>query len=811
MDKDNLYDDVGILRIGDMVTIPCVPMRGAFIYPNMTKVFDIGRRKSIFAAKKALSANSFVFLTAQRDETQDRPSQKDLYEIGTIAIVNQIVNQNDGIYRCIAEGLTRGKLISFSGTGNGYEATVEVLDNYGEEIFSDEHIKATERLIKSCMAEIHDRIDFFDDEVMEKIRLADKQELFELIAFRMSMETSEHQKLLELDSLGEKLLHLFAFLDKESEIIQMEDEVHQKVQDAINENQREFYIREQIHALQEELGESADAQGDFYEIEEYKTRLMNIKNMNDTAREKLLDEIERMSKLPTYSQEASLIRTYLDICLALPWDIKTVDTTDVEQASKILEEDHYGIHKVKERILETIAVRKIVPEIRGQILCLYGPPGTGKTSVAKSVARALNRTFVRVSLGGIRDESDIRGHRKTYLGSMPGRIISGINQAGTSNPVMLLDEIDKMANDYRGDPASALLEVLDPEQNSQFRDHYTEIPFDLSDVLFITTANTTNTISPPLLDRMELIELNSYTREEKFNIAKKHLIPKQMKKHGLKTAQMRILDSAVYALIDSYTREAGVRKLEQQIASLCRKAAKEYLSTGAKVSFKASNLEKYLGAKKYLDEYFLTKPSVGCVNGLAWTSVGGVIMPLETLVLDGKGRIEFTGSLGDVMKESAKLAVSNARRLAKKYGISSDFYEKKDIHIHAPEGAVPKDGPSAGVTMTTALISALSGISVRSDITMTGEITLTGKVLAIGGLKEKTMAAYKSKIKTVIIPEANSGDLDELDEKVREAIEFVAVKTIEDVLDTALVAGAKPARKAPQASSKGTKHTTEVI
>ena len=558
----------------------------------------------------------------------------------------------------------------------------------------------------------------------------------------------------------------------------------------IEESQREYYIREQIKALQNELGENEDG-SDVNEIDEYTHRIDSLV-LSEEVRDKLMGEIRKLSKMGMMSQEGVVLRNYLDTVLALPWNAVTKDRTDVKKAKQILDKDHYGMAKVKDRILENLAVRALTPDVKGQILCLVGPPGVGKTSVAKSVARALNRNFVRVSLGGVKDESDIRGHRKTYVGAMPGRIMNAMKLAGSKNPVVLLDEIDKMSNDFRGDPSSAMLEVLDSEQNNAFRDHYIEVPFDLSDVLFITTANTLDTVQAPLLDRMEVIELSSYTREEKFHIAKEHLIKKQEGKNGLKASQIRICNDAIYKLIDSYTREAGVRNLERQIGSLCRKAAKEIVENGVKkVTFKADNLEKYLGHEKYLPDVVSDKDAVGSVNGLAWTSVGGVVMPLEVLVLDGKGRIELTGSLGDVMKESAKIAVSYCRSVADKYGIDKDFYEKKDLHIHAPEGAVPKDGPSAGVTMITGIISALGNIKVRSDVAMTGEITLSGKVLPIGGLREKTMAAYKAGVKTIIVPFANKGDLDDVDDTVKLCCEFVFAKTIQDVLDVALVPNSK--------------------
>ena len=583
---------------------------------------------------------------------------------------------------------------------------------------------------------------------------------------------------------------MITILSRETNVLSLERRIHSQVHSQIEESQREYYIREQIKALQNELGENEDG-SDVNEIDDYTHRIDSLV-LSEEVRDKLMGEVRKLSKMGMMSQEGVVLRNYLDTVFALPWNAVTKDRTDVKKAKQILDKDHYGMAKVKDRILENLAVRALTPDVKGQILCLVGPPGVGKTSVAKSVARALNRNFVRVSLGGVKDESDIRGHRKTYVGAMPGRIMNAMKLAGSKNPVVLLDEIDKMSNDFRGDPSSAMLEVLDSEQNNAFRDHYIEVPFDLSDVLFITTANTLDTVQAPLLDRMEVIELSSYTREEKFHIAKEHLIKKQEGKNGLKASQIRICNDAIYKLIDSYTREAGVRNLERQIGSLCRKAAKEIVEDGVKkVTFKADNLEKYLGHEKYLPDVVSDKDAVGSVNGLAWTSVGGVVMPLEVLVLDGKGRIELTGSLGDVMKESAKIAVSYCRSVADKYGIDKDFYEKKDLHIHAPEGAVPKDGPSAGVTMITGIISALGNIKVRSDVAMTGEITLSGKVLPIGGLREKTMAAYKAGVKTIIVPFANKGDLDDVDDTVKLCCEFVFAKTIQDVLDVALVPNSK--------------------
>ena len=615
-------------------------------------------------------------------------------------------------------------------------------------------------------------------------------QLFESLAFNIPLAFTDRQSLLEAPSVLDKLILMITMLSRETNVLSLERRIHSQVHSQIEESQREYYIREQIKALQNELGENEDG-SDVNEIDEYTHRIDSLV-LSEEVRDKLMGEVRKLSKMGMMSQEGVVLRNYLDTVLALPWNAGTKDRTDVKKAKQILDKDHYGMAKVKDRILENLAVRALTPDVKGQILCLVGPPGVGKTSVAKSVARALNRNFVRVSLGGVKDESDIRGHRKTYVGAMPGRIMNAMKLAGSKNPVVLLDEIDKMSNDFRGDPSSAMLEVLDSEQNNAFRDHYIEVPFDLSDVLFITTANTLDTVQAPLLDRMEVIELSSYTREEKFHIAKEHIIKKQEVKNGLKASQIRICNDAIYKLIDSYTREAGVRNLERQIGSLCRKAAKEIVEDGVKkVTFKADNLEKYLGHEKYLPDVVSDKDAVGSVNGLAWTAVGGVVMPLEVLVLDGKGRIELTGSLGDVMKESAKIAVSYCRSVADKYGIDKDFYEKKDLHIHAPEGAVPKDGPSAGVTMITGIISALGNIKVRSDVAMTGEITLSGKVLPIGGLREKTMAAYKAGVKTIIVPFANKGDLDDVDDTVKLCCEFVFAKTIQDVLDVALIPNSK--------------------
>lgn len=787
-----MKDRVDIKDLGTVM--PMIPTRDLVVFPGMTVHFDVGRALSVKSVKNALEGNGFVFLCSQKDVNVERPEKSDLYKIGTVAKVRQIVKTPNGVYRCLVDGISKAKLVNFYEYEDSYEAEVKVLPNYSREKLDENELMAVSREVTAAFEEYAGVLPRMPQELYSQVLGAKSaEELFESIAFNISISFTDRQSLLEASSAGEKLVLLMTILTREIDVISLEQQIHEQVHNQIEAGQKEYYIREQIKALQNEIGEGGEDGADENEIQKYYETIEEL-NASDEIKEKLKGEVKRLSRMAAVSQEAVVIRGYLDTVLALPWNTVTKDRTDIKKAAQILDKDHYGMKKVKERILENLAVRALTPEIKGQIICLVGPPGVGKTSVAKSVARALNRKFVRVSLGGVKDESDIRGHRKTYVGAMPGRIMNAMKLAGSKNPVMLLDEIDKMSNDFRGDPSSAMLEVLDSEQNSAFRDHYIEVPFDLSEVLFITTANTLDTIQAPLLDRMEVIELSSYTREEKFNIAKQHLIHKQLDKNGLKASQMRISNDAVYKIIDSYTREAGVRNLERTIGSLCRKAAKEIVEDGVKsVSFKPSNIEKYLGHEKYLPDVVSDENAVGCVNGLAWTSVGGVVMPLEVLALDGKGKIELTGSLGDVMKESAKIAVSYCRSVADKYGIDKGFYEEKDLHIHAPEGAVPKDGPSAGVTMITGIISALSGLKVRSDVAMTGEITLTGRVLPIGGLREKTMAAYKAGVKTIIIPFANKGDLDEVDEVVKMGVEFVFAKHIEDVLDVALVKEKKPA------------------
>lgn len=777
-------EKIKIVSSKNIQVMPCVAVRDIVLFPNMVMHFDVARSRSVLALKAAVRNDRMIFLTAQKDLVVDKPEFGDLYKIGVIAEIKQIIKTHDGFSRVLVEGRYKAKAQNVYLTDEEYlEAEIKKIPVYSREVMDNYEMQAVMREVKRTFKEYAENVPRMPKEILASVYSANTpRALFESIAFNISISAEYKQTLLEAKTVGEKLTMLIGILSNELEVLTIEKEIQAQVSKNIDENQKEYYLREQLKVIRSELGE--DTEDD--DIENYKNKILAL-NLAEENENKLLEEVKRLSKMPSGSQEAVVIRTYLDTCLALPWNKSTEDTSSIEAARKILDEDHYGLKKVKERILEILSVKALNPDVKGQIICLSGPPGVGKTSIGKSIARALGREYVRVSLGGVKDESDIRGHRKTYIGAMPGRIITALKQAGTNNPVMLLDEIDKMSNDFRGDPSSAMLEVLDSEQNREFRDHYIEMPFNLSNVLFITTANNLNTIQEPLLDRMEVIELSSYTREEKFNIAKRHLIPKQLKANGMKSSQMRITDGCIYTLIDGYTKEAGVRKLERSIASLCRKAAKEIVENDiSRVTFKERNIEAYLGIKKYLPDLVAENSEVGLVNGLAWTSVGGVTMPLEVLVLDGKGDITLTGSLGDVMKESAKIAVSYCRSVAEKFKIDKDFYKTKDLHIHAPEGAVPKDGPSAGVTMVTAMISALSKTPVKSSVAMTGEITLRGKVLPIGGLKEKSMAAYKAGIKTIVIPFDNKADIQEIDDAVKESVEIVLAKSIDDVLEAAL-------------------------
>lgn len=776
--------------------LPMLALRGLVVFPKVIIHFDVAREKSVKALTAAANGSKLIFLAAQSDYTDDVGADK-IYTTGVVAEVKQMLKVPGGITRVMAEGLYRAKRVDVISEEPYFICTVKKAPERAPKIDPME-MEALVRAVKDEFMAYSANMPRMPKEYIESILGSDDPKaVFDNIAVSMPLPVPEKQQLLEANGLHNKLSMLLALLSHEAEVMGIEREIQDKVKLQIDESQKEYYLREQMRAISQELGEDESVQDEAYEYMEK----INALKLASEITEKLLKEADRLARTASASQEAYVIRNYLDTCLDLPWNKSTKDKTDLARTKAVLDKDHYGLDKVKDRILETIAVRQLAPDIKGQIICLYGPPGVGKTSIAKSIAKALGRKYERISLGGVRDESDIRGHRKTYVGAMPGRIIDALTRAGSNNPLILLDEIDKISGDYKGDPSSALLEVLDSEQNSTFRDHYIELPFDLSNVLFITTANDISTIDPPLRDRMEIIELSSYTREEKFHIAKEHLIHKQLKKHGLKASMLKIDDKALYEIIDSYTREAGVRGLERLIAKICRKAARIIAEGMAengkagKVTVTLKNLEEFLGHQKFLGDEVSKTDEVGVVNGLAWTSAGGVIMPLEVLVMDGKGTVEATGSLGDVMKESSKLAVSYVRSIADDYGINRNFYKEKDIHIHAPEGATPKDGPSAGVTMTTALVSALSGIPVRCDVAMTGEITLHGKVLPIGGLREKTMAAYKEGLKTVIIPAGNKGDLDDVDDVVKSGISFVFAEKITDVLDAALTEKPEKAEK----------------
>ncbi len=760
-----------------------IAMRGMVAFPKMVLHFDVSREKSYSAVEHAVREGKKIFLITQHEAYVDNPKSSDLYKVGVVAEIRQVLKLPDHVMKVLVEGVYKANLVRLIDDGETLKAEVRRTPAYSRVKYDEVEAQALVRSVRDVFERYSSYFPKMPSELFNSVMTQDNPiKLFEAITFNCALNYRDKQTLLEESNIMNKLSVLFACLTSETEILELENLINEQTKNSIDKGQREFYLREQMRVIQEQLGE--DGGDDAFD---YINDIMELK-IDDKSREKLLKEADKLTKLPPASQEAFVIKNYLDTVLDLPWGVYSKSKLSLEKAETVLEKEHYGLKKVKERILEFLAVHMLNPGIKGQIICLSGPPGIGKTSIAKSVAKAMGRKYARVSLGGVRDEADIRGHRKTYVGAMPGRIITAISQAGTADPLILFDEIDKLCSDIKGDPSSAMLEVLDSEQNSTFRDHFIEVPFDLSRAVFLTTANDVSNIPAPLLDRMEIIELPSYTAEEKFHITKDHLIPKQLKEHGLKASQMKITDDAVNDIIQYYTKEAGVRDLERKIASICRKSAKKIASGEVKrISVKPKDLRDMLGIRKYTADLHLKENKTGIVNGLAWTSVGGVIMPLEVLILKGTGKVEITGSLGDVMKESARIAVSYVRSAAEKYGINPDFYKENDIHIHAPEGAVPKDGPSAGVTMTTALVSALSGMKVRADIAMTGEITLHGRVLPIGGLREKTMAAYKSGIGTVIVPEANRADLDEIDDAVKEHLDFVFADDLSDVLDTALM------------------------
>ena len=762
--------------------LPILALRGLTVFPEQTVHFDVGRAKSVLALEAAMKADQTIFLAPQKDLLVDDPKLSDLYPIGTVVKVKQVLKPQSENLRVLVTGICRGKISELSQSEPYLCGTIEAVPQQQEE--DGIRAQALRREANSLYG-LYLQMSEHPAQTVYLQMMASSSSGFiaDSIAQNSGIDFPDKAKLLCMLNPTRRLETALRLLHREVEMLRLEGEIQEKTKAVLDQNQRDYYLREQMKVIREELGEGEDEN----ECESYAADIQALKLDKDIEK-KLLKDVDRLKKQPFGSSEGAVLRNYLDTVLDLPWNVKTKERVDVSAARRILEKDHFGMEKVKKRILETIAVRQMAPQMPPQILCLVGPPGVGKTSISYSVAKALNRKMARVSLGGVHDEADIRGHRKTYVGAMPGRIMTAMIQADSNNPVLLLDEIDKMGSDYRGDPSAALLEVLDAEQNKTYRDHYLEIPYDLSDVLFITTANTLDTVPRPLLDRMEVIELGSYTDEEKVMIAKNHLIPKQLSKHGLKKSQLRVSEEAIREIIACYTRESGVRSLERCFGDICRKVAMELLDgeNVKKVSVTASNLEEFLGIRKYLPDRLPCTDQVGLVTGLAWTSVGGETLEVEVNVMDGSGKLELTGNLGDVMKESAHAALSYIRSNAAKLGVAPDFYKTKDIHVHFPEGAVPKDGPSAGVTVCTAMVSALTGISVRSDVAMTGEISLRGRVLRIGGLREKTMAALRHGIRTVIIPADNERDLEEIDQTVRRQLNFVSASTVDTVLDTAL-------------------------
>ena len=784
------------------MNIPVLALRGLTVFPHMSLTFDVERRISIAALERAMEADQDVFLVTQREIGVNAPAEKDLYAVGTISHIVQVLRLSNTSVRCVVEGRSRARLRRLWQTEPFLQANVELL---AETPVSDAFLASprTEALLRqtyNLFTDYAQQAGSLPEEVVTTVMDGrDPGYLADYIAQNIALRYTDKQEILEELSPFIRLRKMNAFLARENNVLGFEREMEGKIREQLVRSQREQILRTQIRVLQNELGEGDEIDD---ELQNYRDRIEAL-HLEEETEKHLLKEVTKLSKQPFGSAEGAVIRNYLDVCLEMPWNETTRERVSVDAARKVLEKDHFGLEKVKERILETIAVRQMNPEGKGQILCLVGPPGVGKTSIAISVAKALNRKLARLSLGGVRDEADIRGHRKTYIGAMPGRIIEAISRSGSMNPLMLLDEIDKLGSDYRGDPAAALLEVLDSEQNGSFRDHFLEIPVDLSQVMFITTANTTDTIPRPLLDRMEVIQLGSYTDEEKVQIAKRHLLPKQMAEHGLKKGALRVGDDVLRAIIRDYTRESGVRQLERRLAAVCRKADMRLLTGNVKrITVTEKELPKLLDCQPFPPALHTEREEIGVVNGLAWTEAGGEILEVEVNVMEGSGKLELTGNLGDVMKESAQAALSCLRSRAEALGIEQDFYKTKDIHVHFPEGAVPKDGPSAGIAMATAMLSALTGRKIRAGIAMTGEVTLRGRVLAIGGLKEKTMAALRNNIGTVLIPADNVRDLEDIDQTVRAALRFVPVSTVDQVFAAALypAADAPTRQEAPQES-----------
>lgn len=792
----------------DILRLPAIALRGLVVFPGNVIHFEVGRPKSIAAIEWAMNNNNAVFLTAQQDMDVEDPGFKDLYPYGVVAEIKQVLRVSDDLVKVLVEGKYRAKLLTLDSSGRFLLASTKASAMRGGKSSDPARIEALLRSIKTAFEEYIGLNTRMPKDVVYTIITSDSAAfLCDYIPGNLLLKYTDKQLLLNEGTLLGRLEKILEVLRRETKILRIEKDIQTKVNEQMDKNQRDYYLREQMRVISDELDDSEDTRK---EAEEYRARIDALQ-LPEEASEKLRKEADRLYKMQGNTQEASVIRTYLDTCLDLPWHVFTPDNLDIQKAQALLDKEHYGLKKVKERILEILAVRKLAPDVKGQIICLVGPPGVGKTSIARSIAQCLGRKYARMSLGGVRDEAEIRGHRRTYIGAMPGKIINAILTAKSSNPLLLLDEVDKLASDFRGDPAAALLEALDSEQNVSFKDHYLDIPFDLSDVLFITTANTLDTIPRPLLDRMDVIELSSYTRVEKFEIAKRHLVPKQLAATGLK-GKVKLNQSAIYGIIDGYTQEAGVRNLERTITQLLRKCAKQIAAgTTESMTIGASQLEELLGPKRIKPAFHSRKDSVGVANGLAWTSVGGEILPIEVQVVPGgSGRLELTGSLGEVMKESAKLAITYAKVHASEYGYAVDVFKNADIHIHAPEGAIPKDGPSAGVTLTTALISCLSGRAVRSDVAMTGEITLHGQVLPIGGLKEKSMAAYREHMSMVLIPKDNEPDLYEVDPVVKQALEFHPVSSLDEVLSLALLKDKKKA-KHPEKTEKKVQHPVPEI
>lgn len=764
------------------VSMPILALRGMTVFPEQTVHFEVGRVKSAMALESATKHDQTLFLAPQKDIVEEDPSISGLYAVGTVVKIKQILKSQGENIRVLVTGLYRAQIVETVQTEPYFVGIVEPTEQMAVvENLRTRALRREANLLYSSYLELVDHVP--QNMLLRMITSDDCGFIADCIAQNSGIDYKDKAKLLCQLNPVTRLEKAIKLLRQEEQILRLESDIQEKTRANIDQGQKDYYLREQIKVLREELGEG-DEDAEFADY----ARKIRALRLDPQSQEKLLKDIERMSKQPYGSSEAAVLHNYIDTVLELPWNVTTKERLDMEAARKILEREHFGLEKVKTRILESLAVRNMAPEMPAQILCLVGPPGVGKTSIAYSIARSLNRKLARISLGGVHDEADIRGHRKTYVGAMPGRIMTAMIQAGSRNPVLLLDEVDKMGTDYRGDPSAALLEVLDAEQNKTYRDHYLEIPFDLSDVVFITTANSTDTIPRPLLDRMEIIELGSYTDEEKVMIAKEHLLPKQLGKHGLKKAQLRVSDDALREIINCYTRESGVRNLERCIAEICRKTDMRFLENEGlkRVSVTGSNVEEFLGVRKFLPDRLPGSDQVGLVTGLAWTAVGGETLEVEANVMDGSGKLELTGNLGDVMKESAHAALSYIRANAEKLGIDPDFYRKKDIHVHFPEGAVPKDGPSAGVTVCTAIVSALTGASVRRDVAMTGEISIRGRVLPIGGLREKTMAAMRHGIRSVIIPKDNERDLTQIDQTVYKALNFITAQTIETVLQAAL-------------------------